>query len=317
MELRLRREIRQDRRLRRLKEIFREVFGEEEVAGGLLLDEAWERYRGLPELNISPGELRRRKHHWRRFVEWMHDRHPTVRYLHEVDSATALEFADWLRPRCRTGKTFNNIKVNVGCVFSALLMRAGMSRNPFRGVPNAPTTDSVEQRAFTDAEIVRILDACRGTEYFGAVLTALYTGLRYKDIAFLCWDQVTDDALRLKPSKTRRHGVEVVIPLHRRLREYLDGQPRSSRYVFPGLAEDYEKHPRKSRFSEILDRAEIDADHGRVTFHSLRHTFRTRMAAAGVPQDIAMRLGGWRDARTAERYNHDLTGLRRAIDALE
>ena len=44
---------------------------------------------------------------------------------------------------------------------------------------------------------------------------------------------------------------------------------------------------------------------GNFTFHSWRHTFRTRLAEAGVSDEIAKRLGGWTVDKTAMRYDHD------------
>ena len=40
------------------------------------------------------------------------------------------------------------------------------------------------------------------------------------------------------------------------------------------------------------------------TFHSWRHTFRTRLSEAGVSDDLAKRLGGWTEDATAARYDH-------------
>ena len=72
--------------------------------------------------------------------------------------------------------------------------------------------------------------------------------------------------------------------------------------------------PRLSRIlRSILQRfTPIDG----FTFHSWRHTFRTRLAEAGVSDEIAKRLGGWTVDKTAARYDHDgrLKELRHAIN---
>ena len=56
-------------------------------------------------------------------------------------------------------------------------------------------------------------------------------------------------------------------------------------------------------FADILKAAGVDPD--KYTFHSFRHYFRTRLAAAGVSDETAMRLGGWTQRDTAARYDHD------------
>ena len=56
------------------------------------------------------------------------------------------------------------------------------------------------------------------------------------------------------------------------------------------------------RFSHILKQAKVDTE--APTFHSWRHTFRTRLSEAGVSDDLAKRLGGWTEDTTAARYDH-------------
>ena len=55
-------------------------------------------------------------------------------------------------------------------------------------------------------------------------------------------------------------------------------------------------------FSKILKAAKVADD--QYTFHSWRHTFRTRLSEAGVSDDLAKRLGGWTEDATAARYDH-------------
>ena len=45
------------------------------------------------------------------------------------------------------------------------------------------------------------------------------------------------------------------------------------------------------------------ADQG-YTFHSWRHTFRTRLSEAKVSTELAKKLGGWTEDATAARYDH-------------
>ena len=52
----------------------------------------------------------------------------------------------------------------------------------------------------------------------------------------------------------------------------------------------------------VLKEAKLDGKG--YTFHSWRHTFRTRLSEAGVSDDLAKRLGGWTEDATAARYDH-------------
>jgi integrase len=57
-----------------------------------------------------------------------------------------------------------------------------------------------------------------------------------------------------------------------------------------------------SLFRDVLDTAKVTG--GGYSFHSWRHTFRTRLSEAGVSDDLAKRLGGWTEDATAARYDH-------------
>jgi integrase len=190
--------------------------------------------------------------------------------------------------------------------------------NPFSGVATAPTLDSTRRRAFTESEISAILAAARGGEWYGPSLVALYTGLRLSDIRGLTWDGNFDQDmqfLHVRPQKTARHGITVAMPIHDVLRSYFQAQKRIGPLVFPELnvARRWGKWA-KSGFTKVLEKAKVPTEG--ATFHSWRHTFRTRLAAAGVSHDIARRLGGWTRELTAERYNHDTTELAGAISLL-
>ena len=56
----------------------------------------------------------------------------------------------------------------------------------------------------------------------------------------------------------------------------------------------------RKRFYEALERAELH----RLTFHELRHTFGTQMAAAGAPLRAIQEWMGHADASTTEIYAH-------------
>lgn len=86
-----------------------------------------------------------------------------------------------------------------------------------------------------------------------------------------------------------------VLPIHAKV------YPRTHASNGPGL------------FSKILTAAKVGEGY---TFHSWRHTFRTRLSEAGVSDDLAKRLGGWTEDATAARYDHAerVEELRAAIE---
>ncbi len=56
----------------------------------------------------------------------------------------------------------------------------------------------------------------------------------------------------------------------------------------------------RKRFVDAIDQAGVNA----ITFHELRHTFGTQMAAAGAPLRAIQEWLGHADAKTTEIYSH-------------
>jgi integrase len=133
--------------------------------------------------------------------------------------------------------------------------------------------------------------------------------------------------IRFTPSKTRK---PVTIPLHPQLeRELLKNPGIGKTPMFPSLAGKGTggKHGLSGRFAAIMERAGIEgkitqhAKGGRalsnLSFHSLRHSFNSAMANAGVSQEIRQQLTGHTSAETNKIYtHHELEPLRVAIAAI-
>jgi integrase len=299
-----------------------------DAVSGVPIAGLWEVYlQTSPEVKGHTLDLRRKLVD--RFVGWADEAWPSVRCLHEVTPQMAYAFSDWLWNELGgKGKTQNNRIGNVKAVFSAVVVRAGMESNPFSFVKKVPQVDSVHGRAFSAAEQVAIFERCRvvGNEWFEVSMVALYSGLRLVDLAALRWGDIDFEGgfLEVIPSKTRRHGVRVRIPLHVRIADLLmdlragTRPARTDAPVFGVLHERYAGGQHRSGYmQEVLDAVELDRADARISFHCWRHTFRTNLAAAGVSQEVAMQLGGWTDEKTAQIYNHDFSGARRAIAALD
>jgi len=93
--------------------------------------------------------------------------------------------------------------------------------------------------------------------------------------------------------------------------------PLDAAYVLPHHAACYPR-PHLSGgpgpFADVLKAAKVDDESH--TFHSWRHTFRTRLSEAGVSDDLAKRLGGWTEDSTSARYDHAerIAELRAAVE---
>ena len=173
-------------------------------------------------------------------------------------------------------------------------------------------------------------------EWHTLFLIGIYTGLRLGDCCKLDWSQINiaQGVIQLMPQKTRRHhGRIVTIPIHPALGEALVGQQADNNKilvgpVLPMISEWY----RTSRWrvsgglGEIFKAAYITTSikiEGRkhktpeATFHSLRHTFVSFAANAGVPLHVVQSIVGHEStAMTRHYYHENLAALKSAVAAI-
>ena len=70
-------------------------------------------------------------------------------------------------------------------------------------------------------------------------------------------------------------------------------------FAHPATGEPISKRGILKRYGKALEAAKLGEAH---VFHDLRHTFGTRMAAAGVPMRTLQEWMGHRDLATTQRY---------------
>jgi integrase len=202
-------------------------------------------------------------------------------------------------------------------------------KNPVTAV-DLPKPVASEREIFTHEEVAKLLDTVGfKSEWFTLILMGYFTGARLGDCARMKWTNVSfrDHMLTYEQTKT---GKEVRVPLGEDLymhlnfkREFIDGD-----YICPELAErgGGGKHGLSESFNRIVKRAKIDPlnvqgkgkqKFNRLTFHSLRHSFNSALANAGVSQEIRMKLTGHSSMAMNDRYTHHaLKPLEQAISVL-
>jgi len=204
--------------------------------------------------------------------------------------------------------------------------------NPCAGVEALRDTDEPEKDVFTPEQIAALCAKAQG-DWHGVILAGYFTGLRLSDITEMRWESVnlTAGIIKLKTGKT---GKTVVIPLAAELAEWLAAQPRGigKAPVFPALAGQSGpgRNGLSMQFKNIMEAADI---RGRVTrtreehsagrtrtslsFHSLRHSFNSALANAGVSQELRQKLTGHASAAMNDRYtHHEIDTLRDAVAKL-
>ncbi len=294
--------------------------------------EVWRRYeRSAVRRELSATTLRAKKNVWMQFAAWIDENHVEVVQLKHLAPETVAEYLRVIRPGI-SACTYNNRVCALREIFRVLAEEAGIEDDPWRGV-KLLADDSHARREFTRKELARVLDAAEraGNPWRLLFCLGMYTGLRLGDCCRLEWTSVDfgRGVIQVVPRKTRRHahGVPVTIPIHPELAALLEGVAEDDeRFVLPTLAGWYqgEDHwrighglDRIFRAAGIVTSVRID---GRktatpdATFHSLRHTFVSFSANAGVPLPVVQSIVGHAStAMTRHYYHENEEALRRAV----
>jgi integrase len=200
--------------------------------------------------------------------------------------------------------------------------------------PIRDDVEDVEKEVFTPAQIGELIEASPSEDWRGMILLAYFTGLRLHDCSELRWSNVDLDKqiIKIKPHKTRRHGTTVMVPVHPRFMAWLRKQTRGigKAAIFPTLAgiKSGGKSGLSAAFKRIMERAKIKGrllreangagrSRSSLSFHSLRHSFNSALANAGVDVEMRQALTGHSSPDQNETYTHrDVEVKRKAIALL-
>lgn len=281
---------------------------------------------------ITENTMRGYRAHFKAFAEWAEGR---AENIDDVSPEMARRFMSHVAETA-SPKTFNDYLSSLSLVWRTLISEGFAAQNPWawdkdlgRGIKRK-ARDTHRHEEFSAEQLSAIFVATSG-EMRTLFFIGIYTGLRLKDCALLKWDAVdlAGGFIRLTPEKTRRHGIAVSIPILPPLAEALRAARKSGGetggYVLPEMAGCYLSQGANcrggktygaalcSRVRTVLKRAGIvasvtaDGRHRRVTdygFHSLRHTFVSMAARAGIRQEVVRAIVGHTSATMTDYYTH-------------
>jgi integrase len=130
------------------------------------------------------------------------------------------------------------------------------------------------------------LPLCEKERIDDVFLVGLYTGMRRSEIMTSSQEDIKDIKIHIKSinSKTKRGRI---IPIHKKITDIMNGDLKF-RYDFDRI------------FSNIAQKLDLQD----VTFHTLRHTFASRLVLKGVDIFTVSRLLGHESIKTTQRYAH-------------
>jgi integrase len=241
-------------------------------------------------------------------------------------------FRDSLARAGHSPVTVNGALKILASPFNAALRLGYIPVNPCAGVEPLRDEADAEKDVFTPEQVRALVAAAEG-DWKGAILAGYFTGLRLRDVTELRWEAV-DFKTGLLRVKTRKTGAVIVLPLHPEFSAWLAEQTRGigKAPIFPALAGKTGggKSGLSMNFRGIMARAGIvgrilreraEKSAGRtqssLSFHSLRHSFNSALANAGVAQEHRQKLTGHASAAMNAKYtHHELDALRAAVAVL-
>ena len=308
----------------------------------LPLADVWLEYVKSPDRrDLAPSTLNAKRLVWMEFARWMEHHHLEIGNLAEVTHEAIAEYLACIRAEV-CASTYNARICVLREIFHVLAARAGLADDPWEGV-RLHADDGHSRRELTLDEIERLMKAATkaGDEWKRLFTIGIYTGLRLGDCCCLVWNSVNLErgVIQLIPTKTRKHahGQPVTIPIHPQLHAELeaalarDHERRAcaaAAFVNPTLADWYENSKwRISHGLELIFKAahietsvKIEGRRTRTpeaTFHSLRHTFVSLAANAGVPLPVVQSIVGHSSTAMTRHYYHENEEmLRQAVAAI-
>ena len=284
--------------------------------------DAWEKWKAMPNKsrhgNPSANTLTGYSAIWKRLEKWATE--AKLVNLHEMNRKHGEDYMAHLWASGITERTYGAHLKFLRSMFKTLRLQAGIVENPFAEL-TIPELQTQSREAFTPEELKTICAKAKG-DWRYLVGIGIYTGLRLTDAVHLKWGNVSD-RIRVVPQKTKRRKKVVEIMLHPALAVLLDelrkergGKP--SGYLFPALVKQYSKaraYPSAAFVDFLVDECgiqttatELDGHRKRKAaakgFHSLRHSFVSMCAMAGVPQATTQKLVGHSSPAMTQLYSH-------------
>jgi len=274
--------------------------------------------------NSSAGTIERYGHTIRQFLK-----HLGNAASMRVIGLTPKHIESFLDARLKQGVAPKTAIVDVKTLRSAFnrAERLGIIvKNPVHAV-ELPEEKSSERGLFTHDEIEKLLAVAPSEDWRTLILLGYYTGARLSDCVALTWQNI-DSKLKVIRYSQQKTGKEVLVPIHVELFERLcwlsefgDDGPLCNSLSKKGPGG---KHGLSESFKRIVVKAGIDQGivqgkgsrkFTRLTFHSLRHSFNSTLANAGVSPEVRCKLTGHSTFSMNDRYTRfNIPPLQSAIE---
>lgn len=212
--------------------------------------------------------------------------------------------------------TVNRARMFLSGIMKEALNREYVDRNPVKGIKMLKEHN--DKLRFLSIQEESRLMALLPDYLVPIVVTALNTGLRLGEGLRLTWSDLDFEHRLVRATRTKNHKIRY-IPMNDRLFQTLSSVPPYagpfgvSPYVFTNAATG----KAYNSVTHALQKAAKKASVLDINFHTLRHTFASRLAQSGVPINTIRELLGHGSLEVTLRYAHlSQKDHRSAVDVL-
>lgn len=234
------------------------------------------------------------------------------RPIHDLRRSQIVEMLDAIEDQ-GSARLADKVLAQIRKAFNWWAARDELFNSPIvRGMSRTKLKDLTRARFLSDDEIRQLweaLDGFRPDAYGRIVRVLMLTGARLKEVAWLRWDEIEDDAWTI-PASRYKAKIDHTLPILPVVKALIGNRPdKRAEYVFstrkgatPFSGFSKAKIALDGKINEVRKKAgqKPMAD---WRIHDLRRTARSLMSRAGVVTDIAERVLG-----------HVLPGVRGVYD---
>lgn len=220
------------------------------------------------------------------FVDWCKSHN--IKMVQDVKKYHIDDFLAYVS-QVKSNNSYNVVLRNLKKVWKTLSETYYLDDGIFKGY-KIRDVKSTPKRNLTSEEMDRLMkyldDTDKETKVFWYL--GIFCGMRRIDAKNLKWENVDLEKgiIKYKPIKTIRHDTTATIPIHEHLKQAIISLDKSGDYLLPTYAHlqiDSVKCRIRQVFKKLNINIKDDAGNLVVGFHSLRHSFISKLIDSATP----------------------------------
>lgn len=250
---------------------------------------------------------------------------------HPITSVTPNDMEDFQTSRLSAGLAPKTVIVDMKTLCTAFGRAEAYGiilKNPAMAV-RRPKDECSEREIFTIEEVQKMVNAAPNLEWQTLILLGYFLGARLSDCVHMKWENVHPER-GVIVYQQRKTGKKVTVPMHFHVIEHLTYRSKfeTAGHLCPTLVQRVSggRNGLSGAFLRIVEKAGLDPGitegkgirkFSKRSFHSLRHSFSSVLANAGVSEELRMKLTGHSSREVHTRYTHlELGALKNAVTSI-